>query len=344
MKQVAMRWMFALFAVCVLSAAAPCVQAWGYAGHEVVGVIADRMLTQNARMRVQTIAGMSLQSAGKWADCVKGVVQTETGAFKYEPEPQYRAACVEFEAGGGIARMEDYVKRNWNNCSRDPGSEPCHRQYHYTDVAIQHDSYERAHAGTRDHDIVYSVRAAIAVLQGKAAPPPYGIQDSREALLMLAHFIGDLHQPLHVGAIYLDNDGQPINPDAPENRARADTSTRGGNWINTGSTNLHALWDAIPSSIAPGTISDRMHTQASAVARTSGELASWPVQWATESLKLSKFLFANMKLFRDPNAPDRWFAEFNDPRKAMSVKAAIQARQLTRAGARLAHVLNTIWP
>ena len=340
----ARRWWLTLFFALGLATGAMSAHGWGYAGHEAVGAIAERLLTSHARMRVQAIAGISLQAAGKWADCVKGVVQTETGAFRYEPAPQYRASCVEFESDGGSARMEDYVRRNWNNCARDPGSEPCHRQYHYTDVATQHDKYDRSHAGTHDHDIVHSVRAAIAVLQGKTTPSPLVIQDSREALLLLAHFIADLHQPLHVGAIYLDGDGQPINPDLPENRTRTIMSTRGGNWINAGSTNLHALWDAIPSSVVPSAISDRMHATAMAIRRSSGSPASWPDQWATESLKTSNYVFKNIKLRRDPDNAERWIAEFDDARRTMAMKAAIQSRQLARAGARLAHVLNEIWP
>src|SRR6202035_4149196 len=57
------------------------------------------------------------------------------------------------------------------------------------------------------------IGAAIAVLRDKPAPPPFSILDKKEALLMLTHFVGDLHQPLHVASAYLDADGRFVDPD-----------------------------------------------------------------------------------------------------------------------------------
>jgi hypothetical protein len=50
--------------------------------------------------------------------------------------------------------------------------------------------------------------ATTQVLKGGAAPAPFSLKDQREALLLLTHYVGDLHQPLHVGAIYLDKNTQ----------------------------------------------------------------------------------------------------------------------------------------
>lgn len=32
--------------------------------------------------------------------------------------------------------------------------------------------------------------------------------------MLIAHFVGDLHQPLHVGAVYLHANGVVVDPDA----------------------------------------------------------------------------------------------------------------------------------
>ncbi|MFX7853970.1 S1/P1 nuclease, partial [Acinetobacter baumannii] len=84
------------------------------------------------------------------------------------------------------------------------GEETCHKQTHYADVALQRSRYLLGFAGTRPDDVVGSLRQAILVLQGKPAPGQPQINSPREALLLLAHWVGDLHQPLHVGAVYLD--------------------------------------------------------------------------------------------------------------------------------------------
>ena len=52
---------------------------------------------------------------------------------------------------------------------------------------------------------ISAINAAIRVLQDRPkATAPLSITDKKEALFLLAHFVGDIHQPLHVGAVYLD--------------------------------------------------------------------------------------------------------------------------------------------
>lgn len=339
-----MRYVVTLIVAIGLCARTTTAIAYGHTGHEVIGVIADHLLTPHAAKKVQAIAGIPLQEAAKWPDCAKDVIRTKDGAFKYAPNPKYHAPCKGFEAGDGIARMEDYVKRNWNNCTRDPKSEPCHKQYHYADVAIQHDKYDRSYVGTSDHDIVSSINAAIAVLQGKPAPAPFSIKDQKEALLMLAHFVGDIHQPLHVGAVYIDGNDHLTNPDSSEHRTDPGTETRGGNSIDDGATNLHAEWDAIPASIKPTRISNKMLKASETQEVTPGDVASWPAAWATETLIVSHEAFMDITFNREADKPGHWTAEFQDRKTYLKTKNRIQADQLVKAGARLAQVLNSIWP
>jgi len=35
----------------------------------------------------------------------------------------------------------------------------------------------------------------------------------RVAVILLAHYVGDMHQPLHVGAQYFNSNGHVTNPD-----------------------------------------------------------------------------------------------------------------------------------
>ena len=69
---------------------------------------------------------------------------------------------------------------------------------------------------------------------------------------MLVHFVGDLHQPLHVGAIHLDENGHVIDPDVPASQDRHLIETReqtaGGNFIYYGTKDLHTFWDHVPGS------------------------------------------------------------------------------------------------
>ncbi len=203
---------------------------------------------------------------------------------------------------------------------------------------------DRSYAGTSDHDIVSGIKAAIAILQGKPAPAPFSIRDKREALLMLAHFVGDIYQPLHVGAVYLDSFGDPINPDLQDGNLDPKTETRGGNSIGDGSTNLHAEWDAIPRSIKPTKISAKMLEEARSIDNTPGDASLWPAAWASDTLLVAHRAFSGVTYREDLTKPKHWTAEFKDRKAYLKAKNRIQREQLAKAGARLAQVLNTIWP
>src|SRR5689334_15282133 len=116
--------------------------AWAYQGHRVTGAIADALLGDNARQQVKSILGFDLRTAGPWADCVRSVARLPDGTFKYTPSsnPEYHFPCIPFETAAEIARMEDYVARNWSDCSYLP-RHGCDEAYHFTDVAVQHDDY-----------------------------------------------------------------------------------------------------------------------------------------------------------------------------------------------------------
>ena len=95
--------------------------------------------------------------------------------------------------------------------------------------------------------MVAAISAAVAVLQGKKAPAPFEIRDEREALRLIAHLVGDIHQPLHVASVYLDADGRPVDPD--HDGSDPDSKTRGGNDLRDGSHALHAERDDVPTEL-----------------------------------------------------------------------------------------------
>ena len=223
--RVSPRWSMAFLLVAAGSA-----NAWGPDGHHTVAALAEAMIEgTHAQARVHDLlGGMSLQDAAVWADCAKGVDPARD--YKYVSAGRY-PECAVHETPEGEAAMIDYVRRNDTNCGRAPKDSPCHAQYHYADEALQRQRYRRGDVGTRDSDVVAALVAAIAVLRERPAPPPFDIKDQREALLLLAHFVGDVHQPLHVGAVYLDPQGSRVDPD----RGAFDPATRtsGGNAIVT---------------------------------------------------------------------------------------------------------------
>jgi len=334
--------------VFAISAAAPAFP-WGFEGHEMVGAIADKMLSHNAREQVHKILGFSLQVAAPWPDCVRSVVKQD-GTFKYLPpplHPEYRIPCKPFEADHGAAdeqaRMEDYAARNWDNCSDGESNRHCHELFHFADIAIQRGKYDRAFVGTSDHDIVSAINACISVLlDQRPVEGPFAIKDKKEALFLLAHFVGDIHQPLHVGAIYLSpDDGQLVDPD--QTGLNRKTETAGGNSIRDGNERLHTEWDGIPSDW--GLIPDaEMLIEARTVQPTPGLIAVWAARWATESVLKARQAFAGLTF--SGAGHQLWDVHFLDNEKQPYDDDAtkIKRSQLAKGGARLAQVLNAIWP
>ena len=332
----------ALVTTLAISASAPAF-AWGPNGHHTIGALADKLIAgSHAASQVATILnGLSLQDAAVWADCAKGIDPTKN--FQYQ-NPGTFPECAIFENPTEEAAMADFVKRNDTNCVRKPTEESCHKQYHYSDIAAQHARYETGLIGARNDDIVAAVSAAVRELKGESVPAPFSLKNKREALLLLAHYVGDIHQPLHVGAIYLTAAGVRVNPDA--GTFDEATATRGGNEIMVTALpgakpqNLHANWDAIPPSLQVAHISAEWIARAAAIPPTSGNISTWPTTWATESVKDAQHAFKGLQ-----------FTKMSDTLWGVTLPVGYEAdantikdAQLTKAGARLAQILQAIFP
>jgi hypothetical protein len=337
------RFATAAAAAASLALAATPALAWGPDGHREVGSLGDRMIKKhpNAAKQVRAIMGdIKLADAGPWADCIRSVSGPD-GGFKYTHSPIYGAPCVKFETAELTAQMEDYVKRNWSNCAYK-GKDGCHTQYHFVDLALQRSAYRLGEVGTYDYDVVHGIDAAIATLRGEPTPAPFNFT-KRDALMMLVHFLGDIHQPLHVGSIYLDPDGHEVDPDssqAERDRAEKVTSTFGGNsltWMEKDKQkNLHSTWDGV----TPG---DYSVADARKVAATQGPDTAWAADWATDSLvQAQQHSFPGLSF--GARAGRSWPISFTNKVRYQAERKKIQRLQIEKAGARLTQLLLDIWP
>ena len=153
---------------------------------------------------------------------------------------------------------------------------------------------------------------------------------------MLAHLVGDLHQPLHVGAIYLEQDGNETHATTGDDNDPA--FTRGGNWMFAGSKNIHSLWD----NVSDATVTKAKAAPASTVAATPGLLNDWPAAWATETIDIAKPGLEELKVDAE-TTQHHWPTEEQAAGYERHI-ASIQANQLTVAGRHFAQLLNAVWP
>lgn len=325
------------------------VWAWHSPGHQSVGQLADNLIPESSTAKKQIRAilasGETLRDATVWADCAKSIQPRR--AFEYLPDERYRdTACALYETPEGKAEMAAFVRRNNDNCLYAGRRENCHKSFHFTNIPLQEGRYAAKAVGTADADIVQTLNAAIAVLKGEAAPPPFGIPASaegkREALRLIAHLVGDLHQPLHVGAVYLSAEGVPL---APDNAAVGSTSnTIGGNALVIGEgAELHSDWDHISDALAV----ENLTGEAATITRTSGPVSKWAETWASETVLAAQQAYSGIRYgkLRQGNRPGSsvWPIEFKDRTAYVAAQQAQQRQQIVKAGARFAELLLAIW-
>lgn len=334
------RWIGSCLLIAALASPSPCL-AWGALGHQIVATITanDPALSANAQKHIKQL-GMSLPDAAIWADCVKEV-KVRSGKPQYDATDPYVPGACRTRFGSDVAelgKMVDYRTRNTSICLPKKGEEACHKQYHYADVAIERGKYLLGEIGTSNHDIVAVLSAAIGKLKGKTVTAPISIKDNREALLLIAHFVGDIHQPLHVGAIYLSATGQEIDPDAANPYGPA-TKTSGGNSIDESSGNLHHDWDTVSQKITDAT---KLRSSMTALPVTAGDVRTWPAQWASETVLVSRAAFSDLKFAGAGTG--HWTVQMTDPTGYSAARRKLQGEQMAKAGVRLRQLLNAIWP
>jgi hypothetical protein len=229
---------------------------------------------------------------------------------------------------------------------------PGHETYHYANLPFQSDHYRADAIGARPTDIVQVTRECIRVLR-----TGNGLFTKREALRLLAHFFGDMHQPLHVGNAFV-TPRVPLAFMVPSGPTGWRT-TLGGNLLVYGPENrfnMHSYWDSHIVNLAMGqddvpTFAARLVKELPPVNswRLTGDADTWAAQVATEGMARAKDVLRGIRLVEHlgpdearRTTPHRWIVEQPvgyDERAAPMVR-----QQLAVAGYRLAEVLKAIWP
>src|SRR5205085_8764201 len=105
------------------------------------------------------------------------------------------------------AQLRAFVKAN------PEGSFPSHHEFHYTDVPVfGSEKYADGKVGRSEFDIVQMIPFCIRVLKGQEPETNSRAITKAVAIILLAHYLGDIHQPLHVGAEYFNTSGTPFEP------------------------------------------------------------------------------------------------------------------------------------
>jgi hypothetical protein len=192
------------------------------------------------------------------------------------------------------------------------GSEP----WHYVNIPITSARYSRGFCPSSGC-VVSKIEEFSRVLRD----PRAGLQQKRQSLKFLLHFIADLHQPLHVG----------------------DNGNRGGNLLQVlffdRGSNLHSVWDS--KIMERHTGNKQVWLWNMTFMANPRMVTEWskgtPEDWANESLAVAKTAYrlpGKQVLIRPGAKLGNEYYRFALP---------VVQRQLAKAGVRLAYMLNEIF-
>ncbi|MGY5848658.1 S1/P1 nuclease [Salegentibacter sp. HM20] len=198
------------------------------------------------------------------------------------------------------------------NFADDIKSDPDYRKYgpwHYVNIDPDKTEYDRAEA-YKGGDLVQAIEKAVEVLKDKNSSR----EEKQFHLKMLVHWLGDLHQPFHVGR----------------------SADKGGNdiqvrWFGEGS-NIHRVWDSqmidsYQMSYTELTENRDKLSRNEIKALEAGEL----LDWVYESREMADELYASVEIGEKLGYEYmyKWFPTVRT--------------QLQKGGIRLAKLLNDIY-
>ena len=321
--------------------------AWGEDGHQAVGKIASLRIKRLTAQKIARILkpGETLANIASWADSVKERMG------KTDPDPDTNAF------------LQDLAHNEKN------------REWHYDDLPLDCKNYQTCTGFTPDNDIVHMLNVCIRTLQGHRDPNHPLSQ--RNALKLIVHFLGDIHQPLHVGCGFIDVNGPNgkilIVRDPVVVKRKDLPSDKGANdlIINNDRKNLHSFWDftlvtSLMNVIGKEITSDALGKYLEKTVRPKaswnprGPVNTWAAQWATDSLQLSRdHTYKSVRItgqrtipvltrdgdpvMRDGQPVMQTVFDITRPSNYEALNRELVRQQLAKGGYRLAKLLDAIY-
>jgi hypothetical protein len=305
-----------------LACAVP-ARAWDAEGHAAVALVAEKNLDTGARAQVVKILGSDgLASIASWMDQVRAAYFHQ-GPLGSDPE------AMKFNA--------EFPKNG---------------EWHYVDLPLGLEAYTLDGSFARPDDVVHMIEGAVAVLEGGGDKRI----TRREALCMLVHFVGDEHQPLHVGNGFFTVGADGTASLVKDPVASKDLpNDKGGNTDFYGPgkyDELHAYWDTeLPLKVAGSKdptvlagVLDGLVAREGTGWKSAGDYHHWAEGWATESLAAARTAYSGIT-FGAEKPDSRGGIKSIQTTFSAGYDATctpLAAERLAKAGYHLAEILNAI--
>jgi hypothetical protein len=312
---------------------------FGVKRHNLISGTAERLLqSQTAKDKVRGLLDPLLQTmadVGGWADDIKeGTPPDDEFTSRFLADP------------------------------RNSG----HRNWHFVNIPLGATGYDRVKYArfTSDTDVVQIARESVRVLKGESTR-----FEEINALRLISHLIGDIHQPIHVGCGYVDRSPAiPIlvfDPDViAEKNLRHD---KGGNDILLpigSSTNLHSYWDSrlggnVTDLIGEGGENDENSPKGMAIAKmldlvSAARLADVQsdapateakpvedrvVEWASDSVRQARIAYQSLVITE--KSGNKFKVSWDGREQYDGRCEPIVIEQMVKAARNLASLLDEIW-
>jgi len=348
------------------------LQAYAPLGHEIVGAMADERLANTptaAKIRA-LLNGMTLEKAAVIPDEIKGWDKKGVD----DPKSFHYAAYRKIDM-----QLRDFWRAN--QPTHDPNSVmPSHHWFHYTDVpVVRLEKYAEGQAGRSKWDVVHMIPYCVEVLQGRVSEQNERRITRPVAVILLAHYVGDIHQPLHVGAQYFGAQGRVADPD----KDSSCLPDEGGNTFTLELSDepprrrgmhkktLHSFWDydavnalfpGVPNTLRKDELQEQIEPLKKQLVyeMASDEPRNWRMPanlevrkyaeaWADEILPIAREVYERLKFTNvyPQQEEDRVLAAGETEEKPMPDRIAYRAwatnvvgEELHKAGWRLADLLE----
>jgi hypothetical protein len=301
--------------------------AWAQEGHAVVAAIAENLISPSTRIKVQELLSTGgdkdLISIASWADQVIIAAHGE-GPLRGNQE------AIEFNQKFPMSGM-----------------------WHFVNLPLGATSFNQVRSFLTPDDVIHAISRCIKVLESSTLEPDTFTKV--QALRLLVHFVGDIHQPLHCGTGFYSfpEGGTPHLITAPA-EAFDQPNDRGGNLLFYGSNateQLHALWDSvlveeIDSSIDYKVLAEFLtkNNLPKEMVKTSGDYHKWAEVWAIESVRIAAFAYRGITFGMPEFDTSKHLARINIilPTNYLETNKGYAAQQLALAGVRLAQLLDSL--
>jgi hypothetical protein len=301
------------------------LHAWGPLGHAAIAAIAEKHLSTAARAQVAAILTQGhdrdLPSIANWADEVRA-------------------------AASGRGPLKDDAEVSAFNAKF-----PTNALWHFIDLPLGAVDYREVGAFTSLNDIVHAIKRCVAVLERVENRADDFTRP--QALRLLVHFVGDIHQPLHCGTGFYDLSdlSHPVLITDPK-ECSGKPNDRGGNDLFFGTDptqELHALWDqALVYAIRDSSDYLGLATSLESIqapAGSPGDYHNWPEQWAIDSVQQASNAYRNIEFHTATIDGQRLRISVQLPNSYLIENRSTAAAQLVKAGWHLAQLLESIaWP